>query len=143
MRVQVVRVELPSGGRIVGVKWPMKLADTVSPRLKAAAEGRAASAPPVEPPAPVDEISLAAAKDDRLGKFEALLDPVEVRPTQELLMAWAGLPMFQVSSKRLLSKVKGLASTGVGKGKKKKALRSFVRCVLLHTFRTQQPPPPR
>jgi hypothetical protein len=120
-------VELPTGGRIVGVKWPVRLADIVSTRLEAFAEGHAASAPSIELPAPVDENALAVAKDDRLVKFEALLDPMEVKPSQELMTAWAALPMFQVSTKRLLSKVKGLAASGVGKGKGKKALRSFAR----------------
>ncbi len=120
-------MELPTGGRIVGVKWPTRLADSLETSLKAAAERHAASAPSLELPTPVDERSVAEAKDDRLVKFEAMLEPVEVKPTQELMSAWAALPMFQVTSRRLLSKVKGLAASGAGKGRGKRTLRSFVR----------------
>ncbi len=120
-------MELPTGGRIVGVKWPTRLADSLETSLKTAAEGHAASAPFLELPAAVDKRSVAEAKDDRLVKFEALLEPMDVKPTQELMSAWAALPMFQVTSKRLLSKVKGLAASGVGKGKGKRPIRSFVR----------------
>lgn len=120
-------MELPTGGRIVGVKWPTRLADSLETSLKAAAEGHAASASAIESATPVDESALRAAHDDRLVKFEVLLDAMEVKPTQELMCAWAALPMFQVTSKRLLSKVKGLAASGVGKGKGRRKIRSFAR----------------
>lgn len=76
MNLQVVRVELASDGgdgmaaRIVGARWPTLLAEEVTKRLEAAAEGKAEVALPLETVAAVDRQALAAAQDDRLGQFE-------------------------------------------------------------------------
>ena len=72
-QLQVVRIELEDSRRIVGVKWPIQLAEEVGPRLATAAAGKEAGARPVEAPAPVEPKSVkrAGQKAQSLHNFFA------------------------------------------------------------------------
>ena len=131
-QLQVVRVEVDST-RIVGLRWPTALANDIPARLEAAAAGKAAAANAAEPATAVDPASLLSAKDDRIQKFEAQIEPTERALAESLFREFGLMKMFQASSKRLVSKVKGEAIAGVrqGKGGKKK-LPSLVSAINAH-----------
>ena len=131
-QLQVVRVEVDSA-RIVGLRWPTALAKDIPARLEAAAAGKAATANAAEPATAVDPASLLSAKDDRIQKFEAQIEPTERALAESLFREFGLMKMFQASSKRLASKVKAEAIAGVrqGKGGKKK-LPSLVSAINAH-----------